>query len=275
MEKSSKAVSAQGDGRSGCGVSVALASRIFEISETCSRYERTFSDANAEIADRFVRLTANRRSWGFGLCFLYLRNVKGFKWNHKRVYRVYCALELNLRIKPRKRLKWPKPDMLTVPDGLNQTWSMVFMVDQLADGRSFRTLNVLDDFNREGLGIEVDFSLPALRVVRNLNQIIEWRGSPDIIRVDNGPEYVSGLLMEWAEKRGIRIEYIQPGKPQQNAYIARYNRTVRREWLDQHIFETIEKAQDQATKWLWTYNNDRPNIAIGVVTPAMKLKTAA
>ena len=152
---------------------------------------------------------------------------------------------------------------------------MDFMQDQLADGRKFRTLNVLDDYNREGLGIEVDFSLPAMRVVRSLNQIIEWRGKPETIRVDNGPEYVSGLLMQWADKRGIAIEYIQPGKPQQNAYIERYNRTVRHEWLDQNIFETIEEAQDQATEWLWTYNHDRPNMAIGGITPAMKLKTAA
>jgi len=144
-----------------------------------------------------------------------------------------------------------------------------------ADGRSIRTLNVLDDFNREGLCIEVDFSLPAERVVRSLNQIIEWRGQPQAIRVDNGPEYVSGKLMEWAEKRNIRLEYIQPGKPQQNAYIERYNRTVRGEWLSQCIFETIEEAQDQATEWLWTYNNERPNMGIGGITPAMKLKTAA
>ena len=154
-------------------------------------------------------------------------------------------------------------------------WSMDFVADQLADGRSFRALNVLDDFNREGLGIEVDFSLPAMRVVRSLNQIIEWRGTPATIRVDSGPEHVSGLLIDWAEKRGIAIDYIQPGKPQQNAYIARSNRTVRHEWLDQNIFETIEEAQDQATTWLWTYNNDRPNMAIGGITPAMKLKTAA
>lgn len=108
------------------------------------------------------------------------------------------------------------------------------MADQLACGRSFRTLNVLDDFNREGLGIEVDFSLPTLRVVRSLNRIIEWRGKPQIIRVDNGPEYISGMLMIRAENLGIHIEYIQPGKPQQNAYIERYNRTVRHEWLDQN-----------------------------------------
>jgi len=94
------------------------------------------------------------------------------------------------------------------------------------------------------LCIEVDFSLPAERVVRSLNQVIEWRGQPQAIRVDNGPEYASGKLMEWAEKRNIRLEYIQLGKPQQNAYIERYNRTVRGEWLSQYIFETIKRAQD-------------------------------
>ena len=111
--------------------------------------------------------------------------------------------------------------------------------------------------------------------MRSLNQIIEWRGQPQTIRVDNGPEYVSGKLMEWASRRNIRLEYIQPGKPQQNAYIERYNRTVRGEWLSQYIFETIEEAQDQATEWLWTYNNERPNVGIGAITPAVKLETAA
>jgi putative transposase len=257
------------------GVSIALACRAFQISECCYRYECKLSDENDKIAEWLVKLTSNRRTWGFGLCFLYLRNVKGFVWNHKRVYRIYCELELNLRIRPKKRLKRDKPDTLAVPVAANHTWSMDFMADQLADGRPIRTLNVLDDFNREGLGIEVDFSLPAERVVRSLNWIIEWRGKPLIIRVDNGPEYISGKLMAWAERMGIHIQYIQPGKPQQNAYIERYNRTVRHEWLDQNIFETIQEAQEQATEWLWTYNNDRPNMAIGGITPAMKLKLAA
>jgi len=257
------------------GASIALACRAFQISETCYRYSPVLKDANEEIADWLERLTTNKRTWGFGLCFLYLRNVQGYGWNHKRVYRIYCELELNLRIKPKKRLKRDKPEPLAVPDAPNETWSMDFMADQLADGRSIRTLNILDDFNREGLGIEVDFSLPAERVVRSLNHIIEWRGKPNCIQVDNGPEYVSGTLMTWAEKRGVRLEYIQPGKPQQNAYIERFNRTVRGEWLGQYIFETIEEAQDQATEWLWTYNNERPNMGIGGITPAMKLKMAA
>lgn len=152
---------------------------------------------------------------------------------------------------------------------------MDFMADRLADGRQFRLLNVLVDFNREGLGIEVDFSLPAERVVRSLNQIIEWRGKPTAIRVDNGPEYISATLATWAAKQAIALIHIQPGKPQQNAYVERYNRTVRHEWLDLYIFETIAEAQRIATDWLWTYNNERPNMGIGGITPAQKLKIAA
>lgn len=227
------------------------------------------------IADLLARLTNVHKTLGFGQCFLHLRNVKGHVWNHKRVHRIYCELELNLRIKPRRRLKREKPDELVVPEAPNLVWSMDFMADRLADGRQFRLLNVLDDFNREGLGIEVDFSLPAERVVRVLNQIIEWRGKPLAIRVDNGPEYVSATLTIWAEKQGIALTYIQPGKPQQNAYVERYNRTVRHEWLDLYIFETIEEVQQIATEWLWTYNNERPNMGIGGVTPAMKLRRAA
>lgn len=125
---------------------------------------------------------------------------------------------------------------------------MDFMENQLADSRSIRSLNMLDDFNREGRGKEVDFSLLAQRGVRSLNQNVEWRGKPQRFRVDNDSEYISGPLMAWVEKRGIHIEYTQPGKPQLNAYIERYNRTIRDEWLAQNIFQTIEVAQEQATR---------------------------
>lgn len=160
--------------------------------------------------------------------------------------------------------------------GIDQRgWSMDFMHDQLADGRSFRLFNVLDDFNREGLAIEVDLSLPSARVIRSLEQIIQWRGKPRIIRCDNGPEYISGALLAWAQRNGIGTEHIQPGKPQQNAYVERYNRTVRYAWLARTLFDTIEQVQDQATRWLWTYNHERPNMALGGITPAMKLAMAA
>jgi putative transposase len=258
------------------GISIALACRTFGISETCYRHEGKCSDENQLIADLLVALTSAYRTWGFGLCFLYLRNVKGHPWNHKRVYRIYRELELNLRIKPRKRLVRETPEPLAVPTEPNTTWSMDFMADSLEESsgvqRPFRLLNVVDDFNREGLGIEADFSLPAPRVIRSLDRIIAWRGRPLAIRVDNGPEYVSDVLRTWAETHGIALMHIQPGKPQQNAYIERYNRTVRHEWLNQYIFRNIKEVQDTATQWLWTYNNERPNMGLGGITPAQKLK---
>lgn len=257
------------------GLSICVACQAFTISETCYRYQPKLSSENAEIADWLIRLTHNQRNWGFGLCFLYLRNVRGYGWNHKRVYRIYRELELNLRIKPKKRLVREKPEPLQVPESINRVWSMDFMHDQLSDGRSYRLFNVIDDFNREGLGIEVDFSLPAERVIRSLEWIIEWRGEPDAIRCDNGPEYISGQLMAWAKERGIAIEYIQPGKPQQNAYVERYNRTVRYDWLEQYLFDTIAEVQDYATRWLWTYNHERPNMALGGITPKQKLALVA
>jgi putative transposase len=257
------------------GVSIRLACQAFVISETCFRYQPKLSDENTEIADWLIRLTHNQRNWGFGLCFLYLRNVRGFGWNHKRVYRIYRVLALNLRIKPKQRITRERPEPLAVPESINQVWSIDFMHDRLNDGRAFRLFNVLDDFNREGLGIEVDFSLPAERVIRALEQIIEWRGKPLALRCDNGPEYLSHTLRAWAGQRGIRLDYIQPGKPQQNAYIERYNRTVRYDWLGQYLFETIGEVQAFATHWLWTYNHERPNMALGGITPKQKLALAA
>jgi putative transposase len=209
------------------------------------------------------------------LCYLYLRNVKGFGWNHKRVYRIYRALELNLRIQLKKRLVRETPQLLAEPVRPNAVWSMDFMHDQLADGRSIRLLNVINDVNREGLGMEVDFSLPAERVIRSLEQMIQWRGAPQAIRCDNGPEYIRAAITEWAKKRGIRLDFTQPGNPQQNAYVERYNRTVRYDWLAQYLFDTLEEVQEYATRWLWTYHHERPNMALGGITPKQKLALAA
>jgi putative transposase len=152
---------------------------------------------------------------------------------------------------------------LAVPTAINISWSMDFMHDQLEDGRSYRLFNVIDDYNREGLGIEVDLSLPSERVVRALDQIIEWREKPTQIRCDNGPEDTSATLAAWANRQDIALLFIQPGNPQQNAYIERYNRTVRYDWLAQYLCHSIEEVQEYATRWLWTYNNERPNMALG------------
>lgn len=255
-------------------ISVRFACVCLGISETCYRYQPRLTSENALVADWLLRLTQAHKRWGFGLCFLYLRNVKGFTWNHKRVYRIYRELELNLRIKPRRRIKRDCPEPLSIPTTLNQMWSMDFMSDTLSDGRTIRTFNVIDDYNREGLVIDVDFSLPSERVIRALEQVIEWRGKPNAIRCDNGPEYVSCKLIEWAKKQQIVLSYIQPGKPNQNAYVERYNRTVRHEWLDLHEFDSIGHAQLLATQWLWIYNNERPHSALGGIPPRYLLKAA-
>jgi putative transposase len=256
------------------GLSIRVACAAFSISETCYRYQPKLSDENAEIADWLVQLTHNQKDWGFGLCRDYLRNVKGFDWNHKRIRRIYCELELNLRIKPKRRIEREKPQPLVVPDVPNAIWSMDFMHDQLTDGRTFRLFNVLDDFKREGLGIEADFSLPAVRVILALDQIIEWRGTPGRLRCDNGPEFISQDLERWADRHGIQLEFIQPGNPQQNAYVERYNRTVRYSWLSQFQFESIQEVQDYATRWLWFYNHERPNKANGGLPPKHMLAAA-
>jgi putative transposase len=143
------------------------------------------------------------------------------------------------------------------------------MHDQLFDGRSYRLLNVIDDYRREGLAIEAGFSLPALRVIRTLDQLLEWREKPVAIRCDNGPEFISHEFIQWARKQDVRIDYIQPGKPQQNAYIERHNRTVRYSWLSKHIFDTLEDAHEYATQCLWFYNHRRPHKAIRGRPPLM------
>jgi putative transposase len=206
-----------------------LACREFDVSETCYRYSPKLDEENEQIADLLLGLTAARKTWGFGLCFLYLRNVQGHRWNHIRVYRIYRGLELHLRVKPRKRPMREKPDELAEPEAPNKVWSMDFTADRLGDGRQFRLLNVLDDVSREGLGRE--------------------------------PRHISA--------------YTQPGKLQQNAYVERYNRTVRHEWLDLYIFESIEEVQQIPTEWLWSNNHERPNIGNGGTTPAQKLRMAA
>ena len=251
--------------------SIKLVCEVCNIIKCTYYYKPKISDENAMIADCLLRLTQAHKRWGFKLCYLYLRNVKGYKFNHKRVYRIYRELELNLRIKPRRRIKRDKPEALSVPSKINQTWSMDFMSDSLTDGRSIRTFNVVDDYNREGLNIDVDLSMPARRVIQSLERLIQWRGKPKSIRCDNGPEYISQALRAWAQASDIEIKYIQPGKPTQNAYVERFNRTVKQECLDLHLFSSVEQAQDITTQWLWTYNNERPHFALGGIPPRAKV----
>ena len=205
--------------------------------------------------------------WGFSKLFDWLRN-QGYDWNHKRVYRVYRAMKLNLRMTRRKRLPKRFPEALSTPKTINVCWSMDFMSDALLDGRKIRTLNILDDFNREALAIEVDTSLPAKRVVRTLEQLAQWRGYPQRIRVDNGPEFISATLASWAQLHHVWLDFIRPGRPDQNAYIERFNRTYREDVLDFYLFRTLQEVRHITEQWLHMYNHDRPHDALAGLTPA-------
>jgi putative transposase len=204
--------------------------------------------------------------WGFPKIFKTLRR-KGHPWNHKRVHRVYCELRLNKRRKGKRRLPTRNPEPLAVPQTANYCWSVDFMSDALRDGRRFRTFNVLDDFHREALAIEVDLNLPAPRVIRVLDNIAMLRGYPEKLRCDNGPEFVSIALAGWAEDHGVHLDFIQPGKPTQNSYVERFNRTYRDEILDLYLFESLSQVRHMTKEWIRKYNRERPHDALGDMSP--------
>ncbi|QHM75182.1 hypothetical protein C7M52_01131 [Mixta theicola] len=159
------------------------------------------------------------------------------------------------------------PTPLVTPEALNQSWPVDFMHDALVCGRHFRTFNVVDDFNREALSIEIDLNLPAPRVVRVLDRIAANRGYPVVLCMGNGPEFISLALAEWAEKHVVKLELIQPGKPTQNAFIERFNRTYRTEILDFYLFRTLNQVREITEKLLSEYNCERPHESLNNMTP--------
>lgn len=162
-----------------------------------------------------------------------------------------------------ERIKQP----LVTAQAPNETWSIDFMSDSLMDGRKFRLLNVLDDFNRESLAVEVDTSLPSLRVIRVLDALIKQRGKPAHIRTDNGPEFISHRLQQWCEHNNISLQYIQPGKPMQNAYIERKNGSIRRELLNAYLFYSLTEVRTMSKEWRMDYNTERPHKSLGYLSP--------
>ena len=176
-------------------------------------------------------------------------------------------MNLNIRRRTRKRLPERVKLPLMAAGAPNQMWSIDFMTDRLEDGRTFRMLNIIDDFNRESLGIEVDTSLPTLRVIRKLEQIIDKRGKPANIRTDNGPEFISHKLDSWCTKQQITIQYIQAGRPMQNAFIERKNGSIRRELLNAYLFSNLNEARTMCEQWRIDYNEERPHKALRYLSP--------
>jgi putative transposase len=186
---------------------------------------------------------------------------------------VYKLLGLNQKKKTKKRLVTRVKEPLIVPLNPNDTWSMDFMHDTLMNGRKFRVLNIIDDFNREALRIEPFFSIGSNLVVKILERLVLERGIPKAIRVDNGPEFIASALAEWCLDKNIKLLYIQPGKPMQNGYIERFNRTYREKVLDANLFEHISQARILSDEFMQDYNNFRPHESLGDISPAnYKLK---
>ncbi len=221
-----------------------------------------------ELRKMLEEVTTRHGRWGFWKCYHWMRQ-KGATWNHKRVRRVYRDMGLNLPRRGKKRLPARVKQPLEVPLRPGLSWSMVFMHDTLHYGKRFRTLNVFDEGVREVLAIEVDSSLPAERVIRVLEQLKESHALPQQIRVDNGPELVSAKLVAWCEMHHIHLHHIEPGKPTQNAYIERFNRSYRREVLNAHAFGSLEEVREITHEWMIAYNEERPHAALNHLPPAV------
>ncbi len=218
------------------------------------------------VIEALQRVVSEEGRWGFWKCYARLR-FTGHRWNHKRVWRVYRALRLNLPRRTRRRVPPRIRRPLVAPTRVNDIWALDFMHDALYGGRLFRTLNVLDEGNREGLAIEVGTSLPAGRVIRVLSQLIALYGRPAALRLDNGLELTAQVFADWCEAHQIALHYIQHGKPMQNAFIERFNRTYREEVLDAYLFESLDEVQRLTDDWLVRYNEARPHDALGRVPP--------
>ena len=243
------------------------ACKLMGISRTTCQYKAKPKD-DAALQNALTTLTTKHVAIGYWQCCYRLWN-KGYRWNHKRIYRVYTDMKLNIRRRSKRRLPERLKIPLTTPTAANQIWSIDFMSDSLVDGRKFRLLNVIDDFNRESLAIEVDTSLPSLRVIRVLERLIAQRDCPANIRCDNGPEFISHKLEEWCsdERRRISLQFIQPGKPTQNAYIERKNGSMRRELLDAYLFTSLKEVRCLSEAWRHDYNTERPHKSLGYHSP--------
>lgn len=247
------------------GVSCRQACKLLSMPRSTFSYKSVVKD-DSPVIDELKEMVEKHPAIGFWQSYYRIRR-KGFIWNHKKVYRVYTDLKLNIRRRYRKRLPARVKQALFQPLAINQVWSIDFMNDSLWDGRRFRLLNIIDDYNREVLAIESDISLPTVRLIRVLEYLKEFRGLPKMIRMDNGPEFISHKLDLWAKENKVDLMFIQPGKPTQNGFIERCNGNIRRELLNAYVFKSISEVKEKAEEYMMDYNFHRPHAALNFKTP--------
>jgi len=257
------------------GLKVSQACKAFGVSRT-AYYSKTSSqplERDEPVIQAFNEIVAKHPRWGFWKCFRRIRN-QGQRWNHKRCHRVYCEMKLNLTRRTKKRVITRERQPLVVYQQHNRVWALDFVHDAFYDGRRFRVLNVIDESNREALAVEPGFSIPAARLIRVLNRLVEYYGLPDAIRCDNGTEMTGYAFRQWAENLGIEILFIQPGKPNQNAFIERFNRSFRAEVLDVHLFGTMREVEHICDQWRTEYNDERPHESLNNLPPTVYMPRA-
>jgi putative transposase len=247
------------------GLSERRACRLVGLGRSSCRYQG-HGFGNEKLRARLLVLAEERRRFGYRRLTVLLRR-EGWGVNPKRVYRLYRAEGLAVRRRKRKRIGAVERQPLAVPTGPNQRWSMDFISDALSVGRKFRSLNIVDDFNRECLASEVDTSITGTRVVRVLERLRDERGLPKILVMDNGPEFAGRALDVWAYRQGVTLHFIEPGKPVQNAYIESFNGKMRDECLNEHCFLSLGEARQTIEAWRRDYNEVRPHRALGNRTP--------
>lgn len=242
------------------------ACRILRLSRSSLHYRSKKDDTS--VRAHLERLSQEHPTEGFWKCFDRLRNA-GVTINHKRLHRVYKEMKLPLRRKVKKRIPTRVKDPLAVPERFTEVWSVDFMSDALSNGRKFRTFNVIDDYNREVLFIETDYSLKSRHVIWVLKHLISRYGKPRRIRMDSGPEFMARVAQSWSEAQQIEFKYIEPGKPMQNGYIERFNKTYRESVLDRYLFDTLDEVREETARVIHDYNHNRPHDSLGGLSPKM------
>jgi putative transposase len=247
------------------GLSQRRACGLFEITRRSFRREPR-PDHNQKLRARLRALAEQRRRWGCPMLYQVLRR-EGWRVNHKRVERLYREEGLSLRRRRRRKRLSHLRVVRQAPVAANQAWALDFVHDRLMDGRGFRALTVIDEWSRESLAIEVDVSLTGERVKRVLERLSDGRGLPAIIQTDNGPEFTGRVLDQWAFERGVKLQFIEPGKPIQNAFIESFNSRLRAECLNEHVFVSLSDARTKIEQWRIEYNRERPHSSLGHLTP--------
>jgi len=225
-------------------------------------------ECDAPVIEALKEVVSTYGRWGFWKCFNKMRQ-DGHRWNHKRCHRIYCEMKLNLPRRTKKRIITRERQPLTVFNEHNRVWALDFVHDTFYDSRRFRVLNVIDESNREALTIEPGFSITSARLIRVMNRLVDFYGLPDAIRCDNGPEMSGFVFKKWAQDLGIKLLFIEPGKPNQNAFIERFNRSFRTEVLNAYLFSSMSEVEQICEEWRTQYNDERPHESLNNLPPSV------